>query len=94
MGLVSRVVPAGQSLAAAVELAELIASFPQQCMLTDRASALHAAFDASTTYHALKHEFDHGARVLRAESVPGAQFFAQGHGRQGRVVSSAAPDKP
>ena len=37
MGLANRVVPSGQTLAAAVELAREIAAFPQTCMLADRA---------------------------------------------------------
>ena len=76
-------------------------------MLADRTSTYYAAYDASSTYDALKFEFDNGlcihhaaitrhhteagAKVLRAESVPGAQFFAKGHGRSGKVVSSVAP---
>src|SRR5262245_119068 len=40
MGLVNRVVPRGQSRAAAEELARSIAAFPQQCMRADRQSAL------------------------------------------------------
>jgi|SRR5688572_19800197 enoyl-CoA hydratase len=39
-GLVNRVVPAGQEVAAALEWAELVASFPQETMLADREAAL------------------------------------------------------
>jgi enoyl-CoA hydratase len=45
-GLVNRVMPHGGALAAARELAIAIAEFPQQCMLTDRASA-YAQWDLS-----------------------------------------------
>src|SRR3954465_3660157 len=38
IGLANRVVPAGQTLAAAVELARQITEFPQTCMLADRAA--------------------------------------------------------
>ena len=41
MGLVDRVVPDGTALAAAVELAEHIASFPWRCVVNDR----HAVYD-------------------------------------------------
>ena len=39
MGLVNRVVPRGQARAAAIELAEQLARFPQVCMNSDRLSA-------------------------------------------------------
>src|SRR5699024_8514903 len=39
MGLANRVVPAGEALTAAVRLARTLASFPQECMNNDRASA-------------------------------------------------------
>jgi enoyl-CoA hydratase len=42
IGLVNEVVPAGEHLARALALAETIASFPQETMLSDRAAA-HAA---------------------------------------------------
>jgi enoyl-CoA hydratase len=42
MGLVNEVVPAGRHLARALELAEAIAAFPQETMLSDREAA-HAA---------------------------------------------------
>jgi enoyl-CoA hydratase len=38
MGLVNRVVPNGEALAAAVELAEQIAAFPWRCVVNDRRS--------------------------------------------------------
>ena len=40
IGLANRVVPAGQALAAAQELAAQLASFPQVCLRSDRASVL------------------------------------------------------
>ena len=40
MGLANRLVPTGQALAAAIELAEQLASFPQHCLRSDRRSAL------------------------------------------------------
>ena len=42
IGLVNQVVPAGTHLARALELAEAIAAFPQETMLSDREAA-HAA---------------------------------------------------
>ncbi len=40
IGLANRVVPAGQALAAAQELAAALAAFPQVCLRSDRASVL------------------------------------------------------
>ena len=40
MGLANRVVPDGQALAAAIELARQIAAHPQECLRNDRASVL------------------------------------------------------
>jgi enoyl-CoA hydratase len=42
MGLVNEIVPAGGHVARALELAEAIAAFPQETMLSDRAAALAA----------------------------------------------------
>lgn len=42
MGLVNRVCAPGEALATAIDLAEQIASFPQECMRLDRASAIAA----------------------------------------------------
>jgi enoyl-CoA hydratase len=48
MGFVNRTVPAGTALTAAVELAELIASHPWNCVISDRAAA-YASFELPTT---------------------------------------------
>ena len=79
-GLANRVVPAGESRAAAEELAHEIASFPQACMRADRASvyeSLSLPFE-----EALHAEFERGIPVLE-EAARGAQRFAAGAGRHG-----------
>jgi enoyl-CoA hydratase len=81
MGLVNRVVPQGQSRAAAEQLAEQIAAFPQACMNADRLSA-HAAFESSLP-EALVQEFHRGRPVLEREAIGGASQFAAGAGRHG-----------
>lgn len=82
MGLANRVVPSGQTLAAAVELARQIAAFPQTCMLADRASTY--AQDGLDQASALEEEARGGLEVLRSgESVSGAGKFAGGAGRHG-----------
>lgn len=82
IGLADRVVPSGQTLAAAVALAKEIAAFPQTCMLADRASAY--AQDGLDHDLALDAEAVGGLAVLRSgESVTGAGRFAGGAGRHG-----------
>ena len=77
-------VPNGQSLQAAIELAKKIAAFPQQCMRVDRLSALHSAYSKISRLEALQFEFEQGIKVVREESVPGAQRFVGGTGRGGK----------
>jgi enoyl-CoA hydratase len=81
MGLVNRVVPKGSALEAARELAISIAEFPQQCMLTDRASA-YAQWDLSME-QALRQEGARGVPLVFSEGEGGAARFAQGAGRHG-----------
>ncbi|QYN18321.1 crotonase/enoyl-CoA hydratase family protein [Amycolatopsis sp. DSM 110486] len=81
IGLANRVVPAGQALDAAVELANSLAAFPQTCLREDRASVLeqHGATEES----AMANEFSHGLVSLSSDTVAGATRFARGAGRHG-----------
>lgn len=82
MGLANRVVPAGQAMAAARELALQVAAFPQACMRGDRRSAFEQ-WDMDEA-GALRNEFAHGLATLQSgETVAGATRFAQGTGRHG-----------
>ena len=81
IGLANRVVPAGQALTAARELAAQLASFPQICLRSDRASVLDQEGLVETA--ALASEFARGRRALQAETGPGAARFAAGAGRHG-----------
>lgn len=83
-GLANRVVPDGQALQAAVELAEQISSFPQLCMRADRSSAIYSCYDAPSFVQAMQYEVDHGVSVIQSESVPGATKFTTGVGRGGK----------
>ena len=65
-GLANRVVPVGQALNAAIEMAEQIAAFPQTCMRNDRMSLYEA--EHLSVADAIKNEFEHGKRTLM-ESV-------------------------
>jgi enoyl-CoA hydratase len=84
MGLVNRVVPDGEALAAAQALARLIAGFPQMCMNADRASA-YGQWDLPLA-EALRAEGAGGFPVVQAEAISGAARFAAGAGRHGSGV--------
>ncbi len=79
-GLVNRVASGGEVLDEAVELAELIAQFPQRTVRTDRA----AVYDGlgSTLEQGLASEGWHGSRAMRT-GREGAERFAGGDGRGG-----------
>ena len=80
MGLVSRVVPRGQALDAALALAEQIAGYPQACALSDR----RAVYDGIglTFEEGLAMEAALG-RTVAAAAQEGAARFASGEGRHG-----------
>src|SRR5687768_13140372 len=80
IGLVNRVVPAGESLAAAKELAFALSELPQAALRADRMSA-YLQHDKDLD-EALLLELDLGSRAL-AEAVQGAARFAGGAGRHG-----------
>jgi enoyl-CoA hydratase len=83
IGLVNRVVPPGQSLSAARELAHQLAALPQVAMRGDRMSA-YLQHDLPLD-RALAQEFELGARAI-AEGLSGAQRFAGGAGRHGGAL--------
>ena len=91
MGLANRVVPAGQALAAAQELAAQLAEFPQVCLRSDRASVLDAEGLDETA--ALASEFAHGQAALATETAAGAARFTAGAGRHG-TFGAGAPVTP
>ncbi len=80
MGLVNRVVPAGESLAAAQRLAAQLAAFPQTCLREDRLSALEQ--EGLGEEAAMAGELAHGLRSL-SEVQPGLERFRAGAGRHG-----------
>jgi enoyl-CoA hydratase len=82
MGLANRVVPVGESLTAAHDLAEQIAAVPQMCLRADRDSS-YRQWDLPLDA-ALRSEGAAGVPVLMAEGVDGAQRFADGAGRHGQ----------
>ncbi|XP_034718676.1 probable enoyl-CoA hydratase [Etheostoma cragini] len=83
-GLANRVVPDGQALQAALQLAEQISSFPQQCLRADRSSAMHSCYDAPSFTQAMQYEIEHGIPVIQSEAVTGATRFTTGAGKGGK----------
>ncbi|XP_010779273.1 probable enoyl-CoA hydratase, mitochondrial, partial [Notothenia coriiceps] len=83
-GLANRVVPDGQALQAALQLAEEISCFPQQCLRADRSSAVYSCYDAPSFTQAMQYEMDHGIPVIQSEAVSGAARFTTGTGRGGQ----------
>jgi enoyl-CoA hydratase len=80
IGLVNRVVGAGESLRAAQELAAGLARFPQTCMREDRLSVLEQIGLAEPA--AMANELSHGRRSL-ADVAAGLARFRSGEGRHG-----------
>jgi enoyl-CoA hydratase len=83
IGLVNRVVPRGESLAAARQLAYQLAALPQSALRADRMSA-YVQHDLSLEA-ALARELELGSQAL-PEGLSGAQQFARGAGRHGGQV--------
>jgi enoyl-CoA hydratase len=83
MGLANRVVPKGEALSAAKDLAHQIAGFPQTCMKGDR-SSVYEQWDMDYGA-AMANEFTHGHTALASGvAAQGASRFASGKGRAGR----------
>jgi enoyl-CoA hydratase len=80
MGLLTEVVPAGQHLSRALEMAEGLAAFPQETMLADRRAAIEGV--GLTLADGLALEARAGPEVL-GDAVAGAARFAGGEGRGG-----------
>ncbi len=83
IGLVNEVVEPGKHLDRALELAERIASFPQETMLADRRAAIEGFGLPLADGIALEHRL--GRDTLHV-AVKGARQFAEGAGRHGQGV--------
>ena len=82
IGLANRVVDDGQSLEAALELAEQLGRYPQRCLRSDRLSAYEQW--SLSPEEALANEFRRGVEVIESgETVAGASRFSSGKGRHG-----------
>jgi enoyl-CoA hydratase len=81
MGLVSRVVEKGFVRAAALDLAEEIAAFPEVCVREDRLSMYEGL--GRPEAEAMAIEFAHGSTSLRADMRENVTRFVAGEGRHG-----------
>ncbi len=84
IGLCERLVPHGQSRAAAEALAHEIARFPQECVRADRRSVWLQ--EGLCERDALRAEWQNSAGVVASEGAAGAARFAAGRGRHGDFV--------
>lgn len=81
IGLADRLVPSGESRAAAEHLAHEIARFPQACMRADRRSVyLQEGLDEA---QGLRSEWACSVAMVEQEGAAGAARFASGKGRHG-----------
>jgi enoyl-CoA hydratase len=83
IGLATRKVARGTTLAEAEALARTIAGFPQIAMRSDRRSA-YASFDRDEA-QAIRHEMELSLEARRVEAQGGAARFARGSGRHGHI---------
>jgi enoyl-CoA hydratase len=83
IGLVTEIVPAGEHLERALELAERLAAFPQETMLADRRAAIEGLGMPLADGLALEHRL--GRETLEV-ALRGAARFASGEGRHGYGV--------
>ncbi|HWQ76719.1 MAG TPA: crotonase/enoyl-CoA hydratase family protein [Syntrophomonas sp.] len=84
IGLANRVVEPGTARSEAEKLAEQIAAFPRQCMLSDR-QAVYEGFNMNFQ-DAMEQEFLKGYEIVMVsgETVKGASKFTAGVGRHGK----------
>ena len=81
IGLCERVVPHGESRAAAEALAHELAKFPQACLRADRRSVFLQ--EGLSECDALRAEWKNSVSVFAREGAAGAARFASGKGRHG-----------
>jgi len=81
---VNRLVPKGQALARALELAHQLAALPQAALRSDRLSSYEQW--SRELPDALRNEYDRGMASLRSgEILAGLDRFASGSWRRGGV---------
>jgi len=93
MGLVNRVCAAGGALETAMALARELAALPQQCLLSDRASAYEQW--GRDLQAAMGNEFRRGMALIgQSEMLLGLRRFTGGEGRHGKPLPGSGGDGP
>jgi enoyl-CoA hydratase len=88
MGLANRLVPKGEAVSSARELARQLAEFPQRCMRSDRMSAYEQW--SLPWDDAMRNEYWRGRNVIASgETEAGAGRFVSGEGRHGAPAGPA-----
>ncbi|MBD8504972.1 crotonase/enoyl-CoA hydratase family protein [Hoyosella sp. G463] len=90
MGLANRVSAPGRALDEAIELAEQLARFPQECMRQDRLSSYEQ--ESLPLDEAIANEWKRGM-VSLVDAFSGAGRFAAGLGRHGSFADSRTTEK-
>ena len=65
MGLSNRLTSCGTAVGKAIQLANNIAKFPQECLNKDRMSAYNSIYDAKSFDDAVQYEMKNGKEVIR-----------------------------
>jgi enoyl-CoA hydratase len=81
IGLCERIVPHGESRAAAEALAQELTKFPQACLRADRRSV--RLQEGLSEREGLRAEWENSVPVFEREGAAGAARFASGKGRHG-----------
>jgi len=92
-GLANKITACGTAIGNAINLANSLCKFPQECLRADRLSAYHSTYNSQSLEEALKFEYENAAPVLEKESVKGAEKFLQGIGRHGKFNLDPKEDK-
>lgn len=77
IGLVNRVVPTGNALISALELAHALAKFPQSALNHDRNSLYSSVFDANSFQQAIQNEIMYTSRDIIDQMQDGIKWFNQ-----------------
>ncbi|GFQ89270.1 probable enoyl-CoA hydratase, mitochondrial [Trichonephila clavata] len=84
MGIATKITACGTGLGNAINLANSLCKFPQECLRADRFSAYHSSYNSQSLEESLRFEYQNASHVLTKESKSGAESFMKGIGRHGK----------
>lgn len=88
IGLANRIVATGTSLGQALNLATLIAKYPQKCLNHDRASLFNAVYNATNKDEALDFELmSCGPEIIEEAKIGAERFVTEGFGKHGSFAN-------